>query len=196
MKKIISTTLFFVFFWGLERLVDWMFPFLYYLWYPIWFAIGVVSLVACKLIYDWMDNHEKGYLPPKRRAIVFFSIVFVAITILGIGYWNEYREKPMEDVLDNYSYPKELSINPTTNTSKNLKDSQLSIYDVQKTKKSNGYHMSEYYDVWWENEKGFDRKALIMLRVGINDIWVNMEHYKVLNGPVDLESIRKYLFYD
>ncbi len=126
MKQVICTILFFVLFVAMHTLVSLVFPYLDYLWFVIWVIIGLISLVVCKLTYDWLEQQERGYLPPKRRAIVFFSLMFVAISIFGFRYWNEHQEKPLEDVLDSYSYPKEISVNPNT-INWIIKDSPLRI---------------------------------------------------------------------
>lgn len=163
MKQVICITLFIVLFLTLHTLASWVFPFLFVLWFIVWIVIGLISLVLCKLVYDWLENQENGHLPPKRRAMVFFSILFVSISIFGFRYWNEFREKPLERVLDNYSYPEEVVINPNENTRKIIKDTQeirelidfLSQYEVQKSKNDYKYRVADPYEFWWKNDKGF-----------------------------------------
>jgi hypothetical protein len=204
MKKIICTTLFFVFFWSFHTVVAWLSPFSNLLWvFFTWIAIALFSLVASKLIYDWLEHQEKGFLPPKRRDKIFLSMVFFSISIFGIGYWSEYQERPFEDVLDDYSYPKELSLYPTSNNRENIKDTEtirefmdlLSKYDIKKTRKDTWDSVADF-EVWWENEKGLRGPAMVMVRIEENEFWINMEHYRVLNGPVDLKWIREHLSTD
>lgn len=212
MKQIICTTLFFVLFVVLHMLVSWLFPFLFYAWYIIWPVIGLVSLIVCQFFYNWLERQEKRYLAPKRQATIFFSLVFVAISIFGVQYWNSYQEKSLEDVLDRYSYPKEISIDtydyPRENSrntaidSWNTKDSQtiselmdfLSQYKVKKTKQEREYHISEStYEIMWKNEKGLRGPAMVILKIGKNDIWIiGEDHYNVLNAPVDMEWLNRY----
>ncbi|MFS0823236.1 hypothetical protein [Bacillus sp. 1P02SD] len=212
MKQIICTTLFFVLFLVLHTLVSWLFPFLFYVWYVVWPVIGLVSLLVCKFIYNWLERQEKRYLPPKRQATVFFSLVFVAISIFGFQYWNSYQEKSLKDVLDRYSYPKEISIDTysylkkisinTNMDSWKIRDSQtiselmefLSQYKVKKTRKEREYQISEStYEIMWKNEKGLNGPAMVMIKIGENHIWIiGEDHYNVLNAPVDIGRIKSY----
>ncbi len=198
MKQVICTILFFALFFVLHTLVSWLVPTLFYLWYVIWVAIGLFSLIVCKIFYDWLERQEKVYLPPNRRAKIFFTLVFVAATIFGIHYWNEYKEKPLEAILEKYSYPKEIVIGPDMDSK--IKDTQtvnemidfLSQYKVKKTKSEAEHILSDPYELWWKNEKGLLGPAQVMIVIERNEIFINMDHYRVLNGPVDVERVKEF----
>lgn len=198
MKEVISITTFFTLFFTLHTIVSWMFPFLNLGWLLAWLLIGIISLIISKFLYEWLERQEEGYLPPKRRNLLFFLIVIVGLSLVAVQYWNEYKEKPFSEVLAHYSYPDQIMINPYEGTDPITNKSTiddllnfLSQYDVQKVKNDNGERALSGHEIVWDNDKGLNGPAVVKVLISEENIWVNFDRYKVINGPIDLELIEQ-----
>lgn len=199
MKKFICVVLFFVVFTFLNSIVS-FFPdpphTVMYLY--IWTFTGLISLLTCKQIYDWLVNEEKGILPPRRRAIIVLSAVFISSCVWGIRYWDEYREKPLNNILESFSYPIVIYIDPATSNAQTIHDSEninallefLSQYQVQKLKDGPGL-TGPIFRYSWENEKGWRGPVVAMLWINEHYMLIGTDYYKVLNGPIDLEWLKE-----
>jgi hypothetical protein len=202
LKEFISIILFFVFFSILNKLVFYISsPTHLVVFIVIWVVIGLISLVVCKIIYDKFENKDHHYLPPKRRTVILFCIVIVAVALYSYKHWDQYREKSIETVLDTEHNPQEIIFKKSSNDYWKTEDPEtiqelmsfLDKYQIKKSKYYNGGESEWDIDLIWTTN--IDNIGMKMVNISITDyyVWINFtDQYSVINGPVDVDWLENY----
>lgn len=202
LKQIISIVLFFLFLRIIYTVVDaFVDHFLeYHLLMDLFiiFMVGVASLVLAKLAYDMLLRQESKHLPPKRRAVIVSVLAVLFVGNFVYQYWDDHREKSVEAALSRYSEPEVVSLNLySEGYISQLKQEEgikellhfLNQYKIQKIE-SGG--IGKVYSIEWENDSFFSGPAAVIIRIKENEISINEDYYKVLNGPVDMEWFQDF----
>jgi hypothetical protein len=198
MKEFISVILFFVIFTGLNKLTSLIFPspphFIIVI--VIWLMYGLISLVLCKLIYDKLEDWESSYLPPKRRAAFFLSILLLTLSVMGYNYWDTHREKSIDSILSSSNPPTEIHFTNLAGDEWRTEDQEiiqeiledLGPIRIKKTEGAIVVNSNWQIELIWENKSKIKNAKIID-----NHLWINyIDHYTILNGPIEEEWLKDY----
>lgn len=198
MKEFISVILFFVIFTGLNKLTSLIFPSPphYIIVIVIWLIYGLISLVLCKLIYDKLEDWESSYLPPKRRAVLFLSVLFLTLSVLGYNYWETHREKSIDSILSSSNPPTEIHFKNLAGDEWRTADQEiiqeiledLGPFRIKKTEGAIEVNSNWQLELIWRNNSKIKNAKIID-----NHIWINyIDPYTILNGPIEEVWLKGY----
>ncbi|QHE51866.1 hypothetical protein [Pontibacillus sp. HMF3514] len=160
--------------------------------------VVLASFILAKLAYDMLLRQERRHLPPKRRAVIVSVLAVLFVVNFAYQYWDDHRKKSVEAVLSRYSEPEVVTLNLFSDgyisqleQEEGIKELLhfLNQYKIQKVK-SGG--LGKVYSIEWKNDSFFLGPAAVLISIKENEISINEDYYKVLNGPVDMEWFQDF----
>ncbi|MBO8155083.1 MAG: hypothetical protein H0Z32_01370 [Bacillaceae bacterium] len=157
-----------------------------------------MSLAVTRLFYGFLENHESGFLPPKRRNGAFAVFVIIVSSIFIFNYWATYEDVTLTEALNIEKEPLisvHAYINQGPGQSIVLDDERFlkelnEVFDNYKVKKINPKEWQtkdSRVGIAFNGQRSDDGNVFFYIeedRVQIHSIY-----YDVINDPIDIGYI-------
>lgn len=197
MKLIISGFLFVVLLISSMRLTEFWDVHVYFEVF-ILFMLVLMSLVVTRLFYGFLENHESGFLPPKRRNGTFAVFVIIGSSIFMFNYWVSYKEIILTEALNIEKQPLisvHADVNQGPGQSVVLKDEDfleelndiLDNYKVKKVKTKEWQTKDSRVGIAFNGQRS--EGGNVFFYIEEDRVQINSNYYDVINEPIDIGYI-------
>lgn len=136
----------------------------------------------------------------KKRTYLLLTVVIIG-GLFGFMRWDEYREKDLVEAIEveeiveiRYGHDDNMTFDKILNDEQSIQDlvSFFSDYRVKKegSRDFTSEHPGEQFIIHLEYE---DERITIPILIERNVILIELDQYRIINGPIDSEWMEEFL---